>query len=334
MIDSTGPVWNAIVGISRFAALAAMAELNCAEHLSSGPMSVSELAKACDAHEPSLTRVLRELETVGMVRTVVPGVYELTEEGQTLRDGVPGSLRSAVRVIAENGYWYAMGNLAQTVRDGRSAFITRFGPLYGYFEEHPEAARLFNEYMAIRAAPLEAALATAYDFTGVRTLVDVAGGTGHLLAAVLDRHPGMRGVLFDIAHVVEDARESLRARGLGDRCEFESGDFFDSVPAGGDLYLLASVIHNWSDEAALRILTNVRKALAGHGRLLLLEMVLPDDATPHIGKDLDMRMLAFTDGGRERTLSEHTRLLGEAGFTLSRVLPLPAGASLIEALPD
>ncbi len=333
MIDSTGPVWDAIRGLSRFAALAAMAELNCAEHLASGPMDVPELAKACDAHELSLARVLRELETVGVVRAVAPGTYELTEEGQTLRDGVPGSMRSALRTAAENGYWYAMGNLAQTVKDGRSAFIARFGPLYGYFQEHPEAARLFNEYMAIRAAPLEAALATTYDFTGVKTFVDVAGGTGHLLAAVLDRHPAMRGVLFDIAHVVENARESLSARGLSDRCEFESGDFFESVPAGGDLYLLASVIHNWNDEASLRILANVRKAAPRHARVLLLEMVLPDDATPHIGKDLDMRMLAVTDGGMERTLSEHTRLLGEAGFTLSRILPLPAGASLIEALP-
>ncbi|GGO32593.1 methyltransferase [Microbispora bryophytorum] len=333
MIDSTGPAWDAIIGLSRFAALAAMAELGCAEHLAAGPMDVAELAKACDAHEPSLARLLRELEALGVVRAVAPGTYELTEEGQTLRDGVPGSMRSALRMAAETGYWYAMGNLAQTVKEGRSAFISRFGPLYGYFQEQPEAARLFNEYMAIRAAPLEAALATAYDFTGVKTFVDIAGGTGHLLAAVLDQHPGMRGVLFDIAHVVENARESLNARGLGDRCEFESGDFFEGVPEGGDLYLLASVIHNWSDEASLRILTNVRKAALPHGRLLLLEMVLPDDGTPHIGKDLDMRMLALTEGGMERTLGEHTRLLGEAGFTLSRVLPLPAGASLIEALP-
>ncbi|MBX6384939.1 MAG: hydroxyneurosporene methyltransferase [Microbispora sp.] len=310
-----------------------MAELNCAEHLAAGPMSVSQLAKACDAHEPSLARVLRELETVGVVRAVGPGVYELTEEGHTLRDGVPGSMRSAVRISADTSYWYALGNLPQTVKDGRSAFIARFGTLYDYFREHPETARLFNEYMAIRAAPLEEAVAGTYDFTGMRTLVDVGGGTGHLLAAVLDRHPGMRGVLFDIAHVVEDARKSLRERGLGERCEFESGDFFESVPAGGDGYLLASIIHNWDDEASLRILANVRKAAPSHARLLLLEMVLPDDATPHIGKDLDMRMLAVTDGGRERTLSEYTWLLGEAGFTLSRVLPLPAGASLIEALP-
>lgn len=230
MIDSTGPAWDAIVGLSRFAALAAMAELDCAEHLASGPMGVPELAKACDAHEPSLARLLRELETIGVVRSVAPETYELTEEGQTLRDGVPGSMRSALRMAAEPGYWYAMGNLAQTVRDGRSAFIARFGPLYGYLQERPEAARLFNEYMAIRAAPLEAALATTYDFTGVKTFVDIAGGTGHLLAAVLERHPDMRGVLFDIAHVVENGRAAMTARGLADRCEFEGGDFFESVP--------------------------------------------------------------------------------------------------------
>ncbi|MEV0969621.1 methyltransferase [Microtetraspora glauca] len=332
MIDSTGPIWDAIIGLSRFGALATMAELGCADHLAAGPLSVTDLAAACGAHAPSLDRVMRELAAMGVVRTVAPQVYELTEAGDMLRGDVPGSMRPAVRVMAEAGYWHALGTLPESVRRGRSVFVEQYGPYYDYLAERPEAARNFNAYMATRAAPIEAALAGGYDFSGVKTLVDVAGGKGHLLAAVLDAYPAVRGVLFDLDHVVEDAREPLDARGLGDRCELVGGDFFQGVPAA-DAYLLASIIHNWDDDAALRILGNVREAMTADGRVLLLEMVLPDDDSPHIGKEIDLRMLTLFAGGRERTRGEYAALLAASGLSVSRVVPLPAGASLIEALP-
>ncbi|WP_067184079.1 methyltransferase [Microtetraspora niveoalba] len=331
MIDSTGPVWDAIVGLSRFGALAAMAELGCADHLAAGPLSVTDLAARCDADATALGRVMRELAAMGVVRSVAPQMYELTGAGQVMRGDVPGSMRPAVRVMAEEGYWQALGLLPESVRRGRSVFVERHGPYYDYLAARPDAAREFNDYMATRAAPIEAALAASYDFSGVKTLVDVAGGKGHLLAAVLEAHPAVRGVLFDLEHVVEGARESLGTRGLADRCELVPGDFFAGVPAA-DAYLLASIIHNWNDEDALRILGNVREAMSADGRVLLLEMVLPDDDSPHIGKEIDLRMLALF-GGRERTRGEYAELLRASGLALSRVLPLPAGASLIEALP-
>ncbi|MBG0828469.1 hydroxyneurosporene methyltransferase [Planomonospora sp. ID67723] len=333
MSDPQGPVWDAIGGVSRFAALATMAELGCADHLAEEPLNVEELARRCGAHAPSLGRVLRQLASMGMVRTVGPGVYELTEAGATLRTDAPASLRPAVRMIAETGFWYGMGTVPRTVREGRSAFVERFGPLYGYLKENPGAGRLFDDYMVARATPFAEAVAGRYDFSGVRTLVDVAGGRGHVLAAVLKRHSNVRGVLFDQEEVVPGARTLMAEAGLEDRCGFVGGDFFVSVPAGADAYMLGSVIHNWSDEDAVRILCNVRDAMAEDGRVLLVEFVVPDDDGRHISKDVDIRMLALFGEGMERSTSEYGELLGKAGLRLSRQIGLTGGSSIIEALP-
>ncbi|WP_433253446.1 methyltransferase [Streptosporangium sp. CA-135522] len=333
MSDPQAPVWDAIGGVSRFAALATMAELGCADHLKDGPLSVDELAARCRAHPPALARVLRQLAAMGIVATTTPGVYALTEAGATLRTDAPGSLRPAVRMIAEEGFWYGMGTVAQTVSTGRSAFVERHGPLYGYLKDNSEAGRLFDDYMVARALPFAEAVASRYDFSGVRTLVDVAGGKGHILAAVLKAHSNVRGILFDLEQVVPGSREYFAEAGLEDRCKCVSGDFFTSVPAGADAYMLGSVIHNWSDEDAVRILRNIRNVIADDGRVLLVEFVVPDDDSAHISKDVDMRMLALFGEGMERSVSEYGELLGKAGFRLGRQVELPGGAGIVEALP-
>ncbi|WP_084961400.1 methyltransferase [Thermoactinospora rubra] len=333
MSHPTGPIWDAIGGISRFAALATMAELRCADELAAGPLSTEELAARCGAHAPSLRRVLRELASMGVVRPVGEDRFELTEHGHTMRSDVPDSVRSAVRMIAEKGFWYAMGNLPTTVRQGRSAFAEKFGPLYRYLADNPDSSRIFDDYMTARATPFARAVAERYDFSAARTMVDVAGGKGHILAEVLRANPRLRGILFDLEHVVPAAAEFMRSQGLEDRCEVVSGDFFREVPQDGDVYLLASILHNWDDADGIRILRNVRSAMARDGRLLVLEMVLPDEDVPHVGKDMDMRMLAIFDGGTERTRAEYSVLLEKSGFTLAQVIPLTAGAGLIEALP-
>lgn len=334
MNDPQAPVWDAIGGVSRFAALAAMAELGCADHLHDGPLSAEDLALRCQADPSALRRVLRQLASMGMVATTAPGVYALTEAGATLRENAPDTLRPAVRMIAEEGFWYAMGATARTVRTGRSAFDERFGPLYGYLRDNPGAGRLFDDYMAARAWPFARAVASRCDFSGVRTLVDVAGGKGHILASVLGSHPEVRGVLFDQEHVIPGARELMSKAGLEDRCEFVSGDFFVSVPPAADVYLLSSVIHNWSDEDAVRILRNVRDAMAEAGRVLLVEFVMPDDDRPHPSKDVDIRMLTLFGAGMERSVSEYGELLAESGLRFSRRIELVGGASAVEALRD
>ncbi|MEU0518680.1 methyltransferase [Streptosporangium sp. NPDC006007] len=333
MSNPQAPVWDAIGGVSRFAALAAMAELGCADHLWDGPLSVGELASRCGADPAALGRVLRQLTSMGMVAPTGPGVYRLTEAGTTLCEDTPDSLRPAVRMIAEEGFWYGMGTVPQTVRAGRSAFAERHGSVYGYLGGNPAARRLFDDYMVARARPFAEAVASRYDFSGVRTLVDVAGGKGHILAAILKAHSKPRGVLFDQEHVVPAAREFFAEAGLEDRCSCVAGDFFVSVPAGADAYLLGSVIHNWSDEDAVRILRNIRDVMADDGRVLLVELVVPDDDAPHISKDVDMRMLALFGEGMERSVSEYGELLGEAGFRIGDLVELPGGAGVVEALP-
>ncbi|MFI6602041.1 methyltransferase [Nonomuraea sp. NPDC050536] len=331
MSNTDDLLWGAVADLSRFAALYTMAELGLADHLAQGALGVGELATRCEADPPALRRVLRELAGMGMVRTLGSDRYDLTETGNALRSDAPGSIRSSIRMLGEEGFWYAMGNLPATVRQGRSAFAQRYGPLYEHLAANPETGRIFDEYMLGRAIPFAESLVKRFDFSAVRTLVDVAGGKGHILATVLQAHPEMRGVLFDLEHVVARSGELIAAEGLAERCELVGGDFFASVPSGGDAYLLASVLHNWDDTDSVRILRNVRDAMNPGGRVLLLEAVLPDDDAPHLGKDVDMRMLAIFDGGLERSREEYATLLRQADLELVQVVDLATGSSLIEA---
>ncbi|MBF8190438.1 hydroxyneurosporene methyltransferase [Nonomuraea sp. K274] len=333
MPDSDDLLWGALGDISRFAALLTMAELGLADHLAHGPLDTGELAMRCGAHAPSLRRVLRELAAVGLVRPAGNDAYDLTDKGAALRSDVPDSVRSSIRMLGEEGFWYAMGMLPATVRDGGSAFVKRYGHLYDHLAANPATSRMFDDYMTARAVPITEGLARRYSFPETATMVDVAGGRGHILATVLHANPRMRGVLLDLEHVVDRARQTLAAEGLAGRAEVVSGDFFASVPAGGDVYLLASVLHNWDDVDALKILCNVRQAMNPGGRVLILEVALPDDEEPHLGKDLDMRMLAIFNGGTERSRDEYAALLGQAGLSLTKIVELGSGASLVEARP-
>lgn len=331
MQHSTDLLMGSLSDISRFAATLTMAELGLADQLADGPLGTGELAERCGVHAPSLRRVLRELAAIGLVTGAGPDAYALTDKGAVLRSDVPGSVRSSIRMLGEEGFWYAMGMLPTTVRDGGSAFVKRHGHLYEHLSRNPASSTLFDEYMAGRARTLIEGLTTRYAFPPEATLVDVAGGKGHILAAILHANPGMRGVLIDLEHVVERAARTLADEGLADRTEVVAGDFFSGVPAGGDLYLLASILHNWDDGDAVRILRGVRDSMKPEGRVLILEVVLPDSEEPHLGKDFDMRMLAIFDGGAERSREEYATLLDRAGLTLTDVVELGSGANLIEA---
>ncbi|MFC7589032.1 methyltransferase [Nonomuraea antimicrobica] len=269
---------------------------------------------------------------MGVVKVAGPDAYDLTEKGMALRSDAPGSVRSSIRMLGEESFWYAMGTLPATVRDGSSAFVKRYGHLYGHLAANPGPSSLFDDYMTARAIPFTEGLAKRYRFPAGATMVDVAGGKGHILATVLHANPHMRGILFDLEHVADHARRTLADEGLSDRAEVVAGDFFAGVPAGGDVYLLASVLHNWDDEDALKILGNVRDAMNPDGRVLVLEVVLPDSEEPHLGKDIDMRMLAIFNGGTERSHDEYAALLGRAGLALTEVVELGSGANLIEAV--
>ncbi|MEV0617900.1 methyltransferase [Nonomuraea sp. NPDC050404] len=331
MPHSDDLLWGAVGDLSRFAALLTMAELGLADHLAHGPLGAGELAERCGAHAPSLRRVLRELVGMGLIRAAGADTYDLTEKGTALRSDAPGFVRSSIRMLGEEGFWHAMGNLPSTVRDGSSAFVKRYGHVYDYLAANPESSRLFDDYMTARAVPFTEGLAKRYTFPPTATMVDVAGGKGHILATVLHANPHMRGILFDLEHVAGHARRTLAEEGLADRTEVVSGDFFTAVPTGGDVYLLGSVLHNWDDADAVKILRNVREAMNPGGRVLILEVVLPDGSEAHLGKDIDMRMLAIFNGGTERSRAEYESVLGDAGLAIGEVVELGAGANLIEA---
>ncbi|MFI7616974.1 methyltransferase [Nonomuraea terrae] len=326
-------LWGAVGDLSRFAALLTMAELGLADHLADGPLEITELAERSGSDAPALRRVMRELAGMGLVRKAGPGTYELTEKGAPMRSDAPGHVRSSIRMLGEESFWYAIGSLPTTVREGGSAFVKRYGHLYDHLAANPAVSALFDDYMTARALPFTEGLTERYAFPATATMVDVAGGKGHILATVLRANPGMRGILFDLEHVTGHARRALEEEGLADRSEVVAGDFFTGVPSGGDIYLLASVLHNWDDDDALRILRNVRAAMKPDGRVLVLETVLPEDEEAHLGNDLDLRMLAIFNGGAERDRGEYAALFEQAGLALSEVMTLGAGASLIEARP-
>jgi ubiquinone/menaquinone biosynthesis C-methylase UbiE len=324
-------VWNLARGVWRFAALNAFIRLGCPSELADGPLSARELAWRCGAHEPSLARVLRSVATEGLIRTVTPGTYELTEAGAVLCTA--DSPRYVVPFCAEEACWHALAALPETVRTGRSPMVERFGSLYGYLAGDLDAARVFSDFMVARSRSLAARLARQYHFSGIRTLVDVGGGNGAFLAAILGAHEHLRGILLDLENVLPGARDFLADQGLSGRCEFIAGDFFEAVPPGVDAYLVANILHNWQDRDAYRILRAVRTAMPERGRALLVDAMLPDDDSPHFGKDMDVRMLSLFGQGRERGQAEYFSLLKEAGFRVDRVTELLFGISLIEAMP-
>lgn len=328
--DPANLIVDIIGGLSRFAALAVLADLGAADHLRDrGPLTPTELAVRCGADASALGRVLRELASVGVVASASDGRYALTPAGATLC--TDGSMRAGVLMNAHPTFRYGMDQLPTTVRQGRSAFADHYGGMYECLRDDAELSRLFDAYMYSRAVPLIEAAASLHDYGGIGTLVDVGGGNGHYLRAILPRYPELRAVLFDVDHVIAAAREAIADAGLAERCECVAGNFFADVPPDGDAYLLSSVLHNWSDEACVRILQNVRKAMAPGGRVLILEYVLPDGDAPHVGKDIDMRMLALFTDAPERSRHEYAELLAQADLRIHDVTDLPNDGSIVDA---
>jgi hypothetical protein len=258
--------------------------------------------------------------------------FALTALGEALKTGAPGSAKATV--LARSSPWIqcAYDLMVHSVQTGEIGFDKAHGmPLFDYLAQHPEEASLFSESMVGLHGQEPPAVAAAYDFSTFSTVIDVGGATGNMLAAILTRHAGPRGVLFDRPHVVANARPLLDAKGISDRVTIEAGDFFKTVPAGGSAYVLSHIIHDWSEDQCIAILGHVRDSMNSASRLLIVEMVLPEGDTPHPGKLLDMGMLVVT-GGQERTEAEYADLLGKAGFRVVRVLPTDSAVSVVEAI--
>ncbi|MEU3405037.1 methyltransferase [Streptomyces sp. NPDC006670] len=314
------------------------ARLGLPDALADEDLPAAELARRTGAHAPSLRRLLRGLASLGLVEETGAGTFRLTPAGAPLRADVPGSVRPMLMPYFSQGVWASWGRLLDSVRTGEPAVESvTGGSVFSHFAAEPELAAEFNAAMAVSAGMEAQAIARLYDFTGVDTVVDVGGGSGALLAGVLEHRPAVRGVLVDTASGVSGAPAVLEAAGVADRCEVAPGDFFDSVPAGGDLYVVKSVLHDWDDESCVRILRNCREAMEDTARILVVEVVAPpvvDTATDPFLAVSDLNLLVLTRG-RERTEEEFTRLLEAAGLRLTRIGD-PVGFNgyrMIEAAP-
>lgn len=310
------------------AALNAVAELGVADHLEGGPKSAATLAEELGVQPQPLYRALRLLATVGVFTEDERGRFGLTPAADLLRTSAPRSMRDAVLMVSHETFWAPAGKLSTTVRTGETPFAQIFGvPFFDYFSRNPSASPIFHRGMASFSDSENAAIAGSYDFSRFQRIVDVGGGHGGFLIEALRAAPAARGVLFDAAHVLEEAR--IAAEGLSDRCELVAGDFFKEVPRG-DCIILKRILHDWADEAAIDILRVCRRALAEGGRVLVVDAVIPPGDAPHPGKVLDVLMMASLPG-RERTEEEFRRMLADAGLRLERVIHTPAALSLVEA---
>jgi len=323
-------IWGTHISRSVYVA----AELGIADLLADGPVSAGELAQRTGTHAPSLYRVLRLLGALGVFDEDDAGKFGLTIIGDRLRTDAPAGLRSWATFLDAIGAIRGFEHVLDTVRFGQPGFDEAHGvALFDWLDRHAERAAAFDAAMSERTAAFAPSVAAGYDFSDVRTVVDVGGGgRGTLLLEILRRHSHLEGVLFEVPAVTARAREALGNTEVFDRCEVVAGDFFARVPEGADCYVLANVLHDWNDAESTVILRNCRDAMARHGRVLIVERRIPGgDGDPVPALLSDINMLVIT-GGRERTDAEYQSLLEAAGLSLSRILPAAFPYCVIEGL--
>ncbi len=309
------------------------AKLGIADLLKDGPQSCVALATATGADAASLFRLMRALASVGVFSHVRTDCFALSRLAESLQTEVRGSLRAMVITLGEIHY-QACGNLLHSVQTGSPAFNHVYGAsLFDYLRQNVDAADAFNQGMANVASMLAYAVLMAYDFTGISSIVDIGGGQGALLETIVQFNPDIRGTVFDTDSTIHRATRQRSNNAWGKRCSYFTGDFFTSVPPGADAYLLCGVIYDWDDSRAVTILRNCRKAMPKNSRVLLVDMIVPDEAAASFSKLLDLNMLVM-NGGRERTIAEVRALLNAADYKIARIVPTMAPQSVIEAVAN
>ena len=309
------------------------AKLGLADLLKDGPQSCVALAASTHSDNTSLYRLMRALSSVGIFKQLNNGRFALSDVAQNLRTDVHGSLRHMVITLGEIHY-QACGSLLHSVQTGSPAFDHVFGSsLFDYLRQNSNAADAFHRGMANVSSLLAYAVLMAYDFAGISSIIDIGGGHGELLEKILQFNSHVVGTVFDTPLAIEGAKQRLRNNACARRCSYLAGDFFASVPKGADAYLLCGVIHDWDDSRAATILKKCRDAMMKDGRLLLIDVVVPEGPSASFIKLLDLNLLVMT-GGRERTKAELADLLDDAGYKLTRIIPTMAPQSIIEALPN
>jgi O-methyltransferase domain/Dimerisation domain len=309
------------------------ATLGIADLLADGPRTSDALAEATGSQPRALYRLLRALAAAGVLHEADDRTFELSELGAQLRSDVPGSLHGWASFVGRPYYWNAWAHLADSIRNGENTFRQVYGEsVWEYRAKRPEESEIFDRAMGALTGAANAAILEAYDFGRFGTVVDVGGGNGALLAGILERHPAVRGVLFDQPHVVENAATFFRERGLEGRCEVVAGSFFERVPPGGDAYVLKAIIHDWEDPEAVAILRTCRRAMEPEATLLVIEQELgaPNERPPAKFSDLNMLV---APGGQERTRDEYAALFAAAGFEFTRAVPTAGLLHVFEGRP-
>lgn len=333
-MDTAAQLMRLVNGYRISQAIHVAAVLGLSDHLSSGPRSVDELAAATDCHAPSLYRLLRALSAVGLYQHLPDDRFGMTPLGTHLRSDSDGDVANWARFVGRPNGWQSWGALEHSVRTGENAFTAVHGcDVWEYRTRHPAEGALFDAAMTSMTRQVADAILDAYDMGRFSTVVDIGGGHGAMLAAVLNRHPGLRGVLFDQPQVVAGAPPLLEKNGVADRCEVVAGDLFTDELPRGDAYVMKSILHDWPDEQAVAIARNCRQAMKPGATLVILERVLPqppysEEATPVFFSDLNMLV---NPGGQERTGAEYEALLAQAGLSLARILPTSSEVSVVEA---
>jgi hypothetical protein len=294
-------------------AIHAAAKLNLADHLQAGPLTASILAEKTQSHPRALYRLLRALSGIGIVTESAGQTFSLAPLGQYLISNTPGSLKDIAVMFGEEHY-HAWGALYQSVQTGQSGFRHTYGTsVFEYFQANPESSEIFNRAMTTFSQQSRP-VATAFNFGQFNTVMDVAGGHGFLLTAILQAYPTVRGMLFDLPHVVAGAPEQLTAWGVADRCKVVGGSFFESIPAGADAYVLSHILHDWDDASCLQILQQIAQVLPPEGRVLVVETLVGAPTETLMTRFMDLNMLVMTEGGCERTEAEFTQLFDAAGL--------------------
>ncbi|MBV8861601.1 MAG: hydroxyneurosporene methyltransferase [Mycobacterium sp.] len=331
LVPAPAAMMEMIVGTWTSQAIAVAAELGVADTLAAGPLTIEELAARVGADPDALWRLLRALIGRGVFRHRHDDRVELNSLASTLRSDAPVSMTWAARFYGSREQRDRWTLLVDSIRSGRSVVPVLHGKeSFDYFAEYPQHAELFNRTMTSISELTDASVVAGYDFSAYPTIVDVGGGQGPLLATILAAAPASQGVLYDLPVVVSAATKLLCERHVADRVRVEAGSFFDSVPPGGDAYVLKNIIHDWPEEKAVQILRNVRAAAGSRSTVLLVELVIPDHDRDFPGKWADLEML-LNLSARERTAAEYRKLLSQAGFRITRVVPTASPLSVVEA---
>jgi hypothetical protein len=313
-------------------AIGVAVELELADIISAGPKTIDELAENTGSNAKNLYRLMRALCSYGVFRETKEKTFVMTPLAYGIKEG-RGSMKKMIAHQQNPVNWQMMGELNHCVKTGEDIAVKLLGTdIFEHFAKHPEKNKLYNQAMSETSELASATVLSAYNFSRYRKLVDIGGGEGYLLSIILHMYPKLNGVLFDLPHVVEGAEKTAQKFEIIDRLEIVPGDFFKKIPEGGDCYILKSIIHAFDDEKCITLLKNIHQAMHPKGKLLIVEVVIPEDNSPSFGKIFDLQMLIGAPGGKERTRVEFEKILSESGFKLQKIIPTVSHFKIIQSI--